>query len=66
MTGTRDPSGKRWTFYGEMDEPMLDVQDRMVKYVVEIVDADHHVFSVYDLHAGDGYRVVEVAYTRSK
>ncbi len=66
MKGIRDPSGKRWTFFGEMDEPMLDVYGRTVKYVIDMIDADTHTFAVYDLHAGDEYKVVEVAYKRAK
>jgi hypothetical protein len=66
MRGNMSQDGKTLTMYGEMDEPMLGVKGRMVKYVTEIINDDHHVFSVYDLHAGDNYKVVEVAYTRKK
>lgn len=64
--GSRNPKTGVFTFYGTMDEPALDVRGRTVKYVTRIVDKDHHVFSVYDLHAGDDYRVFEVSYTRKK
>ena len=50
--------------YGEMDEPMMKVFGRYVKYVHTIVNNDKHVFSIYDLHAGDNYKVVEVVYDR--
>jgi hypothetical protein len=63
MSGMRDPSGT-FTYYGEMDEPMLDVHGRMVKYVSRIVNEDKHVFEIYDLHAGPGYKVVEITYER--
>jgi hypothetical protein len=66
MRGNMSQDGKTLTMYGEMDEPMLGVKGRLVKYVTEIIDDNHHVFSVYDLHAGDDYKVVEVAYTRKK
>lgn len=66
MTGTRDPSGKRFTSYGKMDEPMLDMVGRMVKYVTRIVSADTHVFEIYDLAAGDDYKVIEITYERKK
>ncbi len=66
MKGGVDPSGKVFTFYGEMDEVMLGVVGRMVKYVTLIVDKDKHVFEIIDLHAGDGYKVVEITYTRKK
>ena len=66
MKGAVDPSGKVFTLYGEMDEVMLGVVGRTVKYVTRIVDPDKHVFEIIDLHAGDGYKVVEITYTRRK
>lgn len=65
MRGAADPSGKVFTYYGEMDEPMLNVYGRTVKYVTRIVDKDTHVFSIFDLHAGDNYKVMETTYSRS-
>jgi hypothetical protein len=64
MSGTCDPSGKTFTAYGQMDEPMLDVHGRMVKYVTRIISKDKHVFEIYDLHAGDDYKVLEITYER--
>lgn len=64
MRGGRPPEGKKFFLYGLMDEPMLDIHDRMVKYVLEIVDENKHTFTLYDLHAGDDYKVVEISYTR--
>jgi hypothetical protein len=49
-----------------MDEPMLDVYGRTVKYVKEVISKDKQVFSIYDLHASDDYKVVEIVYTRKK
>jgi len=66
MRGTLSPDGKTMTMYGEMDEPMLGIRGRMVKYVTEHRDDGSHVFTVYDLAAGDNYKVVEVTYTRKK
>lgn len=66
MTGSADPSGKVMRSYGEMDEPMLGVVGRTVKYVTKIVDDDKHVFEIFDLHAGDDYKVLEIVYTRKK
>lgn len=63
--GNVDPSGQVFTAYGLMDEPMLDVIGRTVKYVTRIVSEDEHVFSIYDLHAGDDYKVLEITYKRS-
>ena len=53
-----------FTFYGEMDEPMLKVTGRTIKYVTRIVDANNYVFTIIDLHAGDDYKVVEITYAR--
>ena len=64
--GGRDPSGKLFTSYGTMDEAMLDVHDRMIKYVWRIINDDKHMLEIYDLHAGDGYKVIEITYTRKK
>lgn len=66
MSGGRDPSGKVFTYYGTMDEPMLDVHGRTVKYVTRIINDDKFVFEIYDLHARDDYKVVEITYTRKK
>ncbi len=66
MRGTRHPTTGVFTAYGEMDEPMLDLQDRMVKYVTRVINEDQHVFEMYDLPAGEDYRVMEITYTRRK
>lgn len=66
MSGMADPEGKVITMYGEMDEPTMNVIGRTVKYVTRIVDKDKHVFEIYDLHAGDNYKVIEITYVRKK
>lgn len=66
MLGSRAPGSDKITYYGQMDEPMLGVQDRTVKAVVTIVSEDKHTFEMYDLHAGDNYKVMELVYTRKK
>lgn len=65
MTGSRNPSSNRLTMYGEMDEPMLKVVGKTVKYVTEIINAKKHVFKIIDLHAGDDHMVLEITYIRS-
>ena len=64
MKGTRHPKTGVFTYYGEMDEPMMKVTGRTVKYVTRIVDKDHYVFEIIDLHAGDDYKVIEISYAR--
>jgi hypothetical protein len=66
MRGARNPKTGVFTYYGEMDEPALKVVGRTVKYVTRIVDKDHYVFEIIDLHAGDDYKVIEIAYERVK
>ncbi|MEE8170154.1 MAG: DUF1579 domain-containing protein [Phycisphaerae bacterium] len=65
MKGNLDQSGKVLTMYGEMDEPSLKITGRLVKYVTRIINDDKYVFEMFDLHAGDGYKVMEITYTRS-
>lgn len=65
MSGSRDhATGKTLTMYGTMSEPMLDVSDRMVKYVTRWTGDDSFVLEVYDLHVSDDYKVVEIEYKR--
>lgn len=64
--GSRPPGTNTTTYYGEMDEAMLGVYGRTVKYVSKLVNDDKVVFEIYDLHAGDDYKVVELTYTRVK
>ena len=64
MSGMRHPETGIFTYYGEMDEPSLKVTARTVKYVARIIDANHYVFEIIDLHAGEDYKVVEIAYER--
>ena len=64
MSGQVDPSKKRLTFYGPLDEPMLDVTARTVKYEYTFESDKKLVFSIYDLHAGENYKPLEITYER--
>lgn len=64
MSGTRQPGSDTITYYGQMDEPMLNMVARTVKYVVKIESDTKHTFTIYDLAAGDNYKVVEVTYEK--
>lgn len=66
MTGTMPPGSKTLTMYGLMDEPSMKMSDRYCKYVTKFVDADKFVFEVYDLAAGDNYKVFDITYSRKK
>lgn len=48
---TRD--GSAIVFYGRMDEPMLDVHGRTVKYVFRREGAEQYSIDVSDLRIGD-------------
>src|SRR5262249_28558199 len=64
MRGAYDPAKKTLTMYGEMDEPAMDQVGKMVRYVTRIVDDNTHIFEIYDLASGEGYKVMEITYTR--
>jgi len=64
--GAASPDKKKFTYYGTMDEPMLKVTARYVKYVSTIIDENTHTFEVYDLHAAENYKVMEITYKRVK
>ncbi len=66
MAGSRNPKTGVVTMYGLMDEPPLNVHGRTIKYVTTPTDADHFTFEIFDLHAGDDYKVIEVKYVRRK
>lgn len=66
MSGSMDPSGKALRMFGEMDEPMLNVIGRTVKYVTTMKDKDTLIFECFDLHASDTYKVFEIEYKRKK
>ena len=49
-----------------MDEAMLDIYGRMVKFEIRFESEDKHVLTIYDLAAGDDFKAVEITYTRKK
>lgn len=63
-TGARHPETGLYSFYGTMDEPMLGVHDRMVKYEHKFMGPDKHLMTVYDLHLSDDYKTFEILYER--
>lgn len=65
--GTIDPSGKVFTYYGKMDEPMTGEHGKTVKYVSRIVSKDKNVFEIHDLSIPEpNTKVMEIVYTRKK
>ncbi len=65
--GTVDGTGKIFTYYGKMDEPMTGEHGKTVKYVSRVVDANKHTFEIFDLSRPEpDTRMVEITYTRAK
>lgn len=63
--GSASPDGTTFTYYGELDEPMLGVIGRTIKMVITQKSSDRAVFEMFDLHAGSDYKVMEIVYTRA-
>ena len=66
MSGTSPPGSNKVFLYGLMDEPMLDMVGRTIKAVATAVSDDKHLFELYDLAAGENYKVIEIEYVRKK
>ena len=62
--GQFSADGKTFTMYGEMDEPAQGVFGRMVRIQTVIESENRHTFTMYDLHAGENYRVMQILYER--
>ncbi len=50
--------------YGLSDEPMLEIQDATMKYVLSPKDKDHYAWEVYALAVDDNRKVFDFIYTR--
>lgn len=64
--GTWDSASRTFTFYGDLDEPSLGVHGRAVKTLIRFESDDRYSLEVIDLHAGESYRVVEIAFQRKQ
>ena len=65
--GTVDETGKVFTYYGKMDDPMTGQKDKVVKSVARVIDDDHVVFEMYDKIPDVGeFKNMEIVYTRKK
>lgn len=63
-TGSCDPSGKVFTFYGEMDDCMTGEQGNLVKYTTRIINKDKVVFEMFTLNHATETKTGEFTYTR--
>lgn len=57
-TGFASQDGREIVFYGEMDEPMLEIHGRTVRYVLRSETDDRYVLEVHDLHIGQSNTLV--------
>ena len=63
--GFANQDGSAIEAYGTMDEPMLNMRGKTVKYVLRTIDENSHAFEIHDLHiGGDNTKVMEMVYTR--
>ena len=62
--GQFSADGKTLTLYGEMDEPAMGVFGRTIRIQTVLESENRHVFTMYDLHAGEDYKVMEIVYER--
>jgi len=64
-TGYQSLDGTELTFFGEMDEPALDLHDRTVKTITRAETQDRWTFEIHDLHIPDpNSKVMTMVYTR--
>lgn len=65
LEGHSNQDGSEIALYGLMDEPQLNVRDRLVSYVFRLVDENTYVMDVNDLLIGtENNTVVEITFTR--
>jgi hypothetical protein len=65
--GSLNPSGKVFTYFGTMDEPMTGEHDKTVKYTNRIVGEDEFVFEIHDLTLAETHtKMAEITYRRKK
>jgi hypothetical protein len=63
--GFLKPDRNELVLWGTMDEPMLNLRDVPVKYVMRVVDDNSAVFEVHNMMLDEGHtKVVELDYTR--
>lgn len=56
---------KKIELFGVADEPMLDLHDGMMKYVLSFPDDKSHTWTVYALVAGDNVKVFDFVYSQA-
>jgi hypothetical protein len=64
--GDYDPTSKTYTFKSEMADPMQDGAMVPIRMDIRIVDADHHVFDMYETRDGKEARTMRIEYSRAE
>jgi len=65
--GAADASGKTFTYYGTVDDPMTGEQDIFTRMVIRELAADKIVMEMYEKRARTNERkTMEIVYTRAK
>ena len=64
MSGSYNPETKTLQMFGTMDDPMMGVYGKTLRYETKFLSNDKHVFAMYDCHAGIDHKVMEITYTR--
>jgi hypothetical protein len=62
--GTVSADGKLFTFTGKSDDPMTGEKDKPLKFTIQIVNHDKHVFEMFDLSGGKSTKMMQMTYTR--
>lgn len=62
----RPGSPNRIPLFGLSGEPILDLQDATMKYVLSLNDDDHYALEVYALAVADDAKVFDFIYSRRK
>lgn len=64
--GDYDAATKTYTFRAEMPDPMKPGHKTPIRNVIRMVDADHHVFEMYETHDGEENKSMAIEYRRVK
>lgn len=64
--GDYDAATSTYTFHGEMADPMKTGAKTPVRQTLHIVDADHHVWEMYESRDGKEARTMQIEYVRTK
>ena len=60
-----DPSSEEIVMFGLIDEPMLDIHDTTMKYLLRLKDKDHYAWERYALAVSDNAKIIDFNYSRT-